>query len=110
MARTEKALQPVDLRIAEILKLGTAGKSLRDLAADTGMSVNRLGIILRQQPPPATVGEVSLIARTFGATASAIIAEAESPTSVVDATDRFDRSVRLPAVARAAEKEPTDEQ
>lgn len=57
------------------------GITRRELALATGMSANRLGIILRQEPPPATVGEVGLISRAIGITASAVIAEAESRMS-----------------------------
>lgn len=80
MARTQKALQPVDERIASLLALVVerAGISQRELAAETGMSQNRLGTILRRQSPPATVGEIGTIAAAFGITASAIIAAAES--------------------------------
>jgi len=80
VARTHKSLLDVDLRIAEILALlvEKSGVSRRDLAARTGISANRLGIILRQEPPPATVGEVGQIATALGTTASAVISEAES--------------------------------
>ena len=60
--------------------------SRRDLARETGMSTNRIGIILRHEPPPATVGEVGLLAAAVGRTASAVIAEAEGPVSEDDET------------------------
>lgn len=84
MARTQKALLDVDRRIAELLAMlvEQSGVSRRDLASRTGISANRLGIILRQEPPPATVGEVGQIAAALGTTASAVISEAESSTVV----------------------------
>ncbi|MCC4249532.1 helix-turn-helix domain-containing protein [Microbacterium testaceum] len=84
MARTQKVLLDVDRRIAEILAslVESAGMSRRDLAARTGISANRLGIILRQEPPPATVGEVGQIAVALGTTAGAVISEAESPNLI----------------------------
>ena len=79
VARTQKALLPIDARIAEILAQGVEEAEItrRTLADMTGMSLNRLGIILRQEPPPATVGEVGAIARAIGTTASAVTAQAE---------------------------------
>lgn len=59
-----------------------SGVSRRDLASRTGISANRLGIILRREPPPATVGEVGQIAAALGTTASAVISEAESSNVV----------------------------
>lgn len=79
VARTQKALHPVDERIAAILAdlVKDADIRRRDLAQMTGMSANRLGIILRQESPPATVGEIGAIARALGTTASVIIGTAE---------------------------------
>lgn len=79
VARTQKTLLPIDARIAEILAEGVERAEItrRTLADMTGMSLNRLGIILRQEPPPATVGEVGAIARAIGTTASQVTAQAE---------------------------------
>ncbi|WP_146114332.1 helix-turn-helix domain-containing protein [Microbacterium sp. MYb72] len=75
-----KHLLPIDALIADQLIEGVraAGLTYRQIASATGMSINRLGIILRKEPPPATVGEVGLIAGCFGATASEIILAAEN--------------------------------
>ena len=75
-----KNLLQIDELIADQLLTGVQNAELtyRQIAAATGMSINRLGIILRKEPPPATVGEVGLIARCFGSTASEIILAAES--------------------------------
>jgi hypothetical protein len=75
-----KNLLPIDALIADQLLAGVqdAGLTYRQIAASTGMSINRLGIILRKEPPPATVGEVGLIARCFGSSASEIILAAEA--------------------------------
>ncbi|WP_157486889.1 helix-turn-helix domain-containing protein [Leucobacter salsicius] len=80
MARTKKDLQPIDAKIAEILSelVVESGMTRRTLAGETGMSVNRLGIILRQEPPPATVGELGLLAQALGFSASDIVERAEA--------------------------------
>ncbi len=116
MVRVSKHLLPVDMRIAEILNelVEQSGKSRRALASETGMSMNRLGIILRQEPPPATVGEVGQIAAVLGTTATAIITQAET-TNVVplrrrDVENALHDEVGYDAVAREADPEPTDEQ
>lgn len=79
MARTAKNLQPLDAAIAEILvnRVDAIGASRRALAIETGMSANRIGIILRGEQPPATVGEVGALAAAVGMSAGQIIALAE---------------------------------
>ena len=74
-----KKLLPVDDLIASDLRdrVSDAGLSYRDLSAATGMSINRIGIILRKEPPPATVGELSALASAVGSTATEIITAAE---------------------------------
>lgn len=69
----------MDELIAQYLREGVeqAEISYRTLAADTGMSVNRIGIILRQEPPPATIGELSRLASAIGLTASGLMTRAE---------------------------------
>lgn len=83
VARTKKDLQPIDARIAEILAAFVieSGMTRRALSEATGMSANRLGIILRQEPPPVTVGELGLLASVLGTTASAIVERAESASA-----------------------------
>lgn len=80
VARTQKLLLPVDEVIARHLREGVerAGLSYRSLASDTGMSLNRIGIILRQETPPATGGELSRIASAIGLSASEVMARAEA--------------------------------
>lgn len=41
------------------------------------MSQNRVGIILRRETPPATVGELSAIARAVGRTGAEFVSQAE---------------------------------
>ncbi len=91
VARTQKHLLDVDLRISEVLAelVDAAGISRRELASLTGISANRLGIILRQEPPPATVGEVGQIATAVGSTASLVIARAEALTESNVVVGRF---------------------
>ena len=80
MARTKKELLPIDAAIARYLREGVeaAGISYREVASRTGISLNRIGIILRQEPPPATIGEMGQIAQVLGETASALLARAEA--------------------------------
>jgi transcriptional regulator with XRE-family HTH domain len=80
MARTGKTLQPLDAAIAAILaeRIEAQGASRRTLAVSTGMSANRIGIILRGEQPPATVGEVRALAGECGLTAGQVVALAEA--------------------------------
>ena len=56
MARKRKDLEPVDIAAADALlsAMKEAGISQRQVARESGMSLNRVGIILRKEPPPAT--------------------------------------------------------
>lgn len=78
--RMAKNLLPLDALVADYLSDGVrkSGLTYRQLSAATGMSINRIGIILRHEPPPATVGEISTLARALGLTASALVERAES--------------------------------
>jgi transcriptional regulator with XRE-family HTH domain len=82
MALSAKPLQPLDSAIARILAAGVidSGLTRRALAERTGMSANRIGIILREEQPPATVGEVGMIAEAIGTDASSVIRMAERAT------------------------------
>lgn len=79
MARTPKKLQPLDYAIAHTLQVlvRAAEISQRKLASASGMSLNRVGTILRAEQPPATMGELDAIARAVGTTASGVIKIAE---------------------------------
>lgn len=87
MARTAKNLQALDAAIVQILaaRIDELGISRRTLAGQTGMSANRIGIILRGEQPPATVGEVGVLAKIIGMSAGQIIALAESTLDVSQA-------------------------
>lgn len=93
----------MDALIAGYLRDGVqeSGLTYRQIAAKTGMSINRLGIILRQEPPPATVGEIGLIASTFNANVAALVERAELALSSRDeyglvANDSIDESFDVP--------------
>ncbi len=79
MARTPKPLQPLDREIVHVLneRIDAAGLTRRGIEAQSGLGVNRIGIILRGEQPPATVGEVDALARLAGLSASDVIALAE---------------------------------
>lgn len=88
MARAGKSLQPLDSAIARTLSTAVAesGLTRRVLAEVTGMSANRIGIILREEGPPATVGEVGLIGEAVGLDASTVIGRADHAISNASAS------------------------
>lgn len=77
---TSKGLDEADRNVAKELQrlVQETGLSYRDIAAKTGMSINRIGKILRQEPPPATMGEIHKIASAAGSTASQVVGRAEA--------------------------------
>lgn len=79
MARKRKDLEPIDIAAADALlsAMTVAGISQRQIARESGMSLNRVGIILRKEPPPATVGEIDAMSGPLGVTASSIVGQAE---------------------------------
>jgi len=83
MANTPKALRPIDAAVVAILnELADAqGMTRRPLVEASGVGLNRLGIIMRGEEPPATVGELGSIAAALGSSASDVIAEAERRVS-----------------------------
>ncbi len=66
MARTAKQPEPFDRAVSLILRAAADGRrvTLRQLAEGAGMGLNRVGIILRGAPPPATVGKAGTLAAT----------------------------------------------
>lgn len=80
---TKKELEPVDHAVAEILAeaVEKSGLSYRDIREATGISINRIGIILRKVPPPATVGEIDAIAENAGLSVVDVITEASARVS-----------------------------
>ena len=79
MARA-KQLRPVDHLTQSLLAdaVRETGAKHADVGEKAGMSQNRVSIILRLGTPPATVGEISAIARAIGRSASEFIAAAEA--------------------------------
>ena len=63
MARTAKPLTPLDFAVVEVLTRHQqmCGVSQRRLAEILEMSFNCVGIILRGETPPASVGEVDAL-------------------------------------------------
>ena len=78
MARA-KQLRPVDVLTQQLLAeaVAQAGVVQMTLQERTGISQNRISIILRGATPPATVGEVCAIAHAVGENGAAIIGKAE---------------------------------
>ncbi len=54
------------------------GVSQRRLAEISEMSLNRVGIILRGETPPASVGEVDALSTALGMTVTEVLREAEA--------------------------------
>ncbi|WP_153302223.1 hypothetical protein [Microbacterium foliorum] len=75
-----KNLLPMDALIAGYLleAIQSSGLTYRQIASDTGMSINRIGIILRQESPPATLGEIGLLGSAVGLSASELVERAEN--------------------------------
>ena len=55
-----------------------SGLSYRQIASDTGMSINRIGTTLRPDSPPATLGEIGLLGSAVGLSASELVERAEN--------------------------------
>lgn len=79
MAKHRKELSEIDFLVQSLLAeaVEDAGLPQAELGKRTGMSQNRVGIILRRETPPASVGEIGSIAQEVGTSASSLIAEAE---------------------------------
>lgn len=77
---TKKELDLIDQQVIDILAdaIEDAGITYRRIREITGMSINRIGIILRKESPPATIGELDKLARAAGITASQLLLDAES--------------------------------
>lgn len=75
---TKKVHGPQDEAAVDVLRdeVDRQGVSYRALAARADMSLNRVGIILRKETPPATLGEVDQIAQALGLTLSEVVARA----------------------------------
>lgn len=77
MARNRKGLDPIEIAIQQRLsdEVGKTKLSQREIGALVGISQNRVGIILRGETPPATVGEILAIADVLGIDGIKIITE-----------------------------------
>lgn len=65
----------VRIRLASIA--ASSGLKQSDIGKAADLSQNRVGIILRGETPPATIGEIYAIASALGASALRILQEAE---------------------------------
>lgn len=93
MARA-KQLRPVDHAAQSLLAdaVREAGVKHADVGEKAGMSQNRVSIILRLGTPPATVGEISAIARAIGRSGSEFIAAAEAEVASAATRSSSDRT------------------
>lgn len=93
MARA-KQLRPVDRAAQSLLAdaVREAGVKHADVGEKAGMSQNRVSIILRLGTPPATVGEISAIARAIGRSGSEFIAAAEAEVASAATRSSSDRT------------------
>lgn len=64
------------------------GVSQRRLAEISGMSLNRVGIVLRGETPPASVGEVGALSTALGLTVAEVLREAEATERGGDDVER----------------------
>lgn len=82
MARKPKPVDGLDKACSALLRERAKKKGLSQqrLATATGISQNRVGIILRGERA-ASVGEIAKLAECVATTAAAVVAEAEALTS-----------------------------
>lgn len=80
MATRAKRYEPLDVIVVQVLNelVDAAGFTRRPLAAASTLGVNRIGIILRGEAPPPTIGEIDLLARALDTRASTVLREAEA--------------------------------
>lgn len=66
--------------MSDVLKraIEQSGLTYRQLREATGMSLNRISLLVRQASAPATLGEIGLLSEALGIPASELMAEAES--------------------------------
>ena len=69
MAVRKKGLSPVEIQAQRLLADAVSASSLsqKEIGQAVGISQNRVGIILRRETPPATIGELLSIASVVGA-------------------------------------------
>jgi len=86
MSDKPKGYGALDTAVSEIVGeiLAASGRGLRDVAAEAGMSHNRLGKIKRLETPPPTIGELDRIANALGVTASELFRQAEQRIAMSD--------------------------
>ncbi|MBB5472531.1 hypothetical protein HF998_00845 [Cellulomonas hominis] len=79
MATSAKPIRDLDREVAFLLLAAAekSGMNRRTMAASAEMSMNRLGKILRQEPPPASIGEFGAIAQVLGLSLGEVMREAE---------------------------------
>lgn len=96
-----KRLRPIDeavrIRLAEAAAESSLGQS--QIGQLSGMSQNRVGIILRGETPPATVGEIYAMSDALGLDPVEVIRDAED---AVSAASRLDESDKLPDFSQLA--------
>lgn len=82
MARKPKPVDGLDMACSALLReqVKEKGLSQQRLATATGISQNRVGIILRGERA-ASVGEIAKLAECVDTTASAVITQAEAQIS-----------------------------
>ena len=91
---TKKEFEPIDEAIAELLgkAVTNSGMTYRALRDATGLSINRIGIILRKEPPPATMGEIGAIAGATGRDVAQLVAHADHLAALSEPPVKFDPS------------------
>ena len=79
MSRKKKALRPLDVHVQQVLAeaVRQSGKSHASIGQEVGLSQNRASTILRGDTPPATLGEMAVIAQAVGVTGTQVLEVAE---------------------------------
>lgn len=99
-----KPLTLIDLAVIDTLRsrVKQRGLGTRSLSRESGIGLNRTGIILRAEGPAPTIGELDQMASALGTTASEILRESErsarrAPFSVVQGMAGEEYGQPLPA-------------
>ena len=89
---TRKEFEPIDEAVADLLgeAVTESGMSYRALRDATGLSINRIGIILRKEPPPATMGEIGALTDATGRDITQLVARADQRTNMSEPRATFD--------------------
>ncbi len=92
MARKKKTHYPLDLALVSVLVDLTeqSGRSRRELERLSGLSLNRIGIILRGETPAPTLGEINQLAIALNVSMEEIYRMAAEQFALAASEDNYD--------------------